>query len=189
MDQAQDGDLTGRLLVASPVLADPNFRRTVVLMLHHDDDGALGVVLNRPLEVRVEVALPGWDSLVTPPGTLFQGGPVGLDGALGLVTAPEGAELPEPVTRVVGPFGLVDLDADLTAVRGGFTGLRVFAGHSGWSAGQVEGEVAAGDWYVLDADPADAVTPHPEVLWRRVLRRQGGTLAIVSTFAEDPSLN
>lgn len=181
--------LDGRLLVASPTLGDERFARTVILLLHHDDDGAFGVVLNRPLPVRVEAVLPAWQEAVAPPGTLFQGGPVGLDGALGLVTIPEGAELHPGVSRMTGPFGVVDLDGDPTAGPLGVTGLRIFAGHSGWSAGQLEREVAAGDWYVLDADPADALTPQPDALWRRVLRRQGGTLAIVSTFPPDPSLN
>ncbi|WP_225753389.1 YqgE/AlgH family protein [Actinotalea sp. Marseille-Q4924] len=181
--------LDGRLLVASPALGDERFARTVVLLLHHDDDGAFGVVLNRPLPVPVESVLPTWQEAVAAPGTLFQGGPVGLDGALGLVTIPDGAELHAGVSRLAGPFGVVDLDADPGEGPLGVTGIRIFAGHSGWGAGQLEGEIAAGDWYVLDADPADAVTPQPDALWRRVLRRQGGALAIVSTFPEDPSLN
>jgi putative transcriptional regulator len=187
MSDAQD--LDGRLLVASPTLGDERFARTVVLLLHHGEDGAFGVVLNRPLPVRVEAVLPAWQQVVAAPGTLFQGGPVGLDGALGLVTIPEGGDLHPGVSRLAGPFGVVDLDADPAQGPLGVTGIRVFAGHSGWSAGQLEAEIAAGDWYVLDADPADAVTPQPDALWRRVLRRQGGTLAIVSTFPPDPSLN
>lgn len=179
---------TGKLLVAGPALADPNFRRTVVLVLRHDDEGALGVVLNRPLEVRVGEVLPAWAATVTPPAVLFQGGPVGLDGALGLVTLTPSADQTF-LDRLVGPFGLVDLERDPADGVPGVTGVRVFAGHSGWGEGQLEAEVAAGDWYVLDADQADATTPDPDALWRHVLRRQGGALAIVSTFPEDPSLN
>lgn len=180
--------LAGRLLVATPGLGDPNFRRTVVLLLRHDDDGALGVVLNRPVPVSTGDALPAWADAVTPPATLFQGGPVGLDGALGVVTlVPGGGGV--VVDRLAGPFGLVDLDADPADGLPGVTGVRVFVGYAGWSADQLEAEVAAGDWYVLDARPGDVTTPEPDLLWRRVLRRQGGTLAIVSTFPEDPSLN
>lgn len=180
--------LAGRLLVATPGLADPNFRRTVVLVLRHDDEGALGVVLNRPLPVPTGEALPSWHDAVTPPASLFQGGPVGLDGALGIATVVPSAE-DARVDRLAGPFGLVDLDADPADGLPGVTGVRVFVGYAGWSADQLEGEVAAGDWYVLDAQPGDVTTPEPELLWRRVLRRQGGTLAIVSTYPEDPSLN
>ena len=181
--------LAGELLVAAPSLLDPNFRRTVVLVLHHDDDGALGVVLNRPLPAEVGRVLPTWQPVVSHPPNLFQGGPVGLDEALGLAAMHPAAEGDLAVSRVVGQFGLLDLDVDPGAGIPGVTGLRVFAGHAGWGAGQLEQEVAGGDWYVLPADPDDAVTPVPATLWRRVLRRQGGALAIVSTFPEDPRLN
>ena len=180
--------LAGRLLVATPGLEDPNFRRTVVLVLRHDDDGALGVVLNRPLAVSTGEVLPAWESAVSPPETLFQGGPVGLDGALGVGRLTPSADGPI-VDRLVGPFGIVDLDADPDDGLPGITGVRVFVGHSGWEAGQLEGEIAVGGWYVLPAEPGDLVDPEPGTLWRRVLRRQGGALAIVSTFPEDPSLN
>ena len=181
-------ELGGRLLVATPGLLDPNFRRSVVLVLRHDDEGALGVVLNHPVPVPTGEALPAWRDVVTPPATLFQGGPVGLDGALGVVTLVPGTTS-DVVDHLVGPFGLVDLDADPGAGLPGVTGVRVFVGYAGWSAGQLEAEVSAGDWYVLHARPGDLTTPEPELLWRRVLRRQGGVLAIVSTFPEDPSLN
>ena len=178
----------GDLLVAVPDLSDPNFKRGVVLVLDHDEDGALGVVLNHPLDVPVGTVLPGWDDVVSQPARLFQGGPVGLDGALGVATLPAGVDPPPAVTRIAGAFGLVDLDSDPAAARG-LLGLRVFAGHAGWSAGQLDEEVAAGGWYVFPALPHDAWTPDPTGLWRTVMRRQGGSMAIISTFPEDPSLN
>ncbi|MBX9246502.1 YqgE/AlgH family protein [Actinotalea ferrariae] len=178
----------GDLLVAVPHLLDPNFKRAVVLLLHHDDEGALGVVLNRPLSVAVGSVLPAWEGVVSEPASLFQGGPVGLDGALGVATLPAAAEPPPSVTRVAGSFGLVDLDADPDDVRG-VLGLRVFAGHAGWGAGQLDEEVAAGDWFVFPALPSDAATQDPARLWRAVMRRQGGSMAIVSTFPDDPRLN
>lgn len=178
----------GRLLVATPLLLDPNFRRTVVLVLRHDDDGVLGVVLNRQLPVAVGEILPAWHDAVSHPAAVFQGGPVGLDGALGLVTLTPRAE-GLLVDRLVGPFGLVDLDAEPAEGLPGVEGVRVFVGHSGWSAGQLDEEIAASDWYVLPAEPTDATTPDPSTLWRRVLARQGGDLVIVSRFPEDPSLN
>lgn len=186
MVQAQS--LAGDLVVAAPQLGDPNFRRTVVLVLRHDDEGALGVVLNRPLPMATREAVPAWHDVVSEPATLFQGGPVGLEGALGLVTLTASARAPF-IDRLVGPFGLIDLKTEPSVGLPGVTGVRVFVGYAGWFAGQLEAEVAARDWYVVPAEVADAVTPEPEALWRRVLRRQGGELAIVSTYPEDPSLN
>jgi putative transcriptional regulator len=181
--------LTGRLLVATPTLVDPNFRRTVVLLLDHNDDGALGLVVNRPLEVDVAAVLPAWQPYTTDPGRLFQGGPVELDSALGLVAVPGDSAEPPGVRRLVGSLGLVDLDAPPEAVLRGVAGLRIFAGYSGWSDGQLEREIDEGAWYVVGSESGDAFTGSPQNLWRTVLRRQGGDLALVSTFPEDPALN
>lgn len=186
---AANGRLTGRLLVATPTLQDPNFRRTVVLMLEHGDDGGLGIVVNRPLEVDVSAVLPAWQAYTTRPGRLFQGGPVQLDSALGLVAVPGDGEEPDGVRRILGSLGLVDLDSRPEELVGGLAGLRIFAGYAGWSAGQLEGEIDEGAWYVVDLEPRDPFTDRPEGLWRQVLRRQLGDLALVSTFPDDPSLN
>lgn len=179
----------GRLLVSTPWLGDPNFRRTVVLMLDHHEDGAFGVVLNRPTGVDVDAVLPGWQACAAAPGGLFEGGPVGLDAAIGVAVLPPDSVAVPGVDPVVGRFGIVDLDADPAEVAAGVVGARIFAGHSGWGAGQLEHELDEGGWYVVDAVPDDLVTPEPEQLWRRVLRRQGGDLAIVSLYPEDPRLN
>jgi putative transcriptional regulator len=181
--------LTGRLLVATPRLTDPNFRRAVVLMLDHGDDGALGIVVNRPLEVDVAAVLPGWQPYATAPGRLFQGGPVALDSALGVVAVPGDDVEPMGVRRIIGSLGLVDLDTPPQVVVGGVAGLRIFAGYAGWSGGQLEEEIRDGAWYVIEAEPRDPFTDSPQVLWRDVLRRQRGELALVSTYPEDPSLN
>jgi len=181
--------LTGRLLVATPRLNDPNFRRTVVLLLDHGADGALGIVVNRPLEVDVAAVLPIWQPYATAPGRLFQGGPVQLDSALGVVAVPGGNAGPTGVRRIIGSLGLVDLDTPPQVVAGGVAGLRIFAGYSGWTSGQLEAEIAAGAWYVVDAEARDPFSDAPELLWRQVLRRQRGELALVSTYPEDPVLN
>ena len=181
--------LVGRLLVATPVLDDPNFRRTVVLVLDHNDEGALGIVVNRPLEVDVSAVLPVWQPYATAPGLLFQGGPVALDSALGVVAVPGDDEEPVGVKRIIGSLGLVDLDIPPEIIAGGVAGLRIFAGYAGWGAGQLEGEIAEGAWYVVDAEARDAFSDAPQQLWRQVLRRQRGDLAFVSTFPDDPSLN
>ncbi|WP_444663887.1 YqgE/AlgH family protein [Cellulomonas sp. CW35] len=259
--------LSGRLLVAAPQLLDPNFHRTVVLLLDHNDEGAFGVVLNRLLPVEVDAVLPGWQDVVSRPDGLFQGGPVGLDGAIGVAVAapaPPGRDLrddpagsrdelldglrgggldgpgslgrpgspddrgepgdtrgwggtgdagdvlgasgagrdglsgqaasgpgsDEPVVdRLTGVYGLVDLDADPTSVVGRFSGLRIFAGHSGWGLGQLEEEIAEGAWFVVPSEPSDVFTDDPETLWSRVLQRQGGDLAMLAHYPPDVRLN
>src|SRR3954454_24133567 len=168
--------LTGRLLVATPRLDDPNFRRTVVLMLDHGEEGALGIVVNRPLEVDVEAVLPAWQPYATLPGRLFQGGPVALDSALGVVAVPGDDAEPMGVRRIIGSLGLVDLDTPPQVVAGGVAGLRIFAGYAGWSGGQLEGEISEGAWYVVDSEPRDHFSDAPHRLWREVLRRQRGEL-------------
>ena len=121
--------LTGRLLVATPALGDSNFERSVVLVLDHDEDGALGIVINRPTPVDVAEVLPVWQPLATEPGVLFQGGPVALDSALGLALVPgEGEDEPLGWRRVVGRLGLVDLDVPPEVLAAEVTRLRIFAG-------------------------------------------------------------
>ncbi len=180
---------TGRLLVATPSVEGDIFSRAVILMLHHDEGGAQGVVLNKPLAAPVDSVLPGWQRVVTAPPVLFQGGPVSTSSALGLVTVPGDEPEPLGVQRLFGSIGLVDLDVPTPVVAAELAGMRVFAGYSGWSGGQLEMEIRRGDWYVVDAEVRDAFTPHPEGLWREVLRRQRDSLAFVANFPDDPSMN
>lgn len=184
----------GRLLVASPALDDPNFRRTVVLVVEHDTEhGTLGVVLNRATEVPVSRVLEPWADLVTGPSVVFQGGPVALDSALALASVP-GDDEPLGWRRLddepaVSHLGLVNLDAPPEILAAEVGELRVFAGYAGWASGQLEGEIGKGAWYVVPSEPGDAFADDPEGLWRAVLRRQGGDLAFVATFPDDPTLN
>lgn len=180
--------LTGRLLVATPALADPNFDRAVVLLLDHDEEGSLGVVLNRPTPVGVGDILETWAGLAGEPGVVFQGGPVSLDSALGIAVIP-GDEGPLGWRRVHGAIGLVDLEAPPELVASSLGSLRIFAGYAGWGPGQLEGELNEGAWYVVESEPGDVSSPRPEALWRSVLRRQRNELAMVATYPDDPSLN
>lgn len=183
---------TGRLLVAAPMLADPNFRRTVVLVLDHDDDGALGVVLNRPTGVPVSSILASWSGLTSDPGVVFRGGPVSTDSALGLATMRVADDEPLGFRRLYTlhvPVGLVDLDAPPEVLEPDMSGLRIFAGYAGWSPGQLEAEIDEGAWYVVDALPADLFSVAPDRLWGAVLRRQSDRLAFVATYPDDPTLN
>ncbi|MEV8291270.1 YqgE/AlgH family protein [Streptomyces niveus] len=180
--------LTGWLLVATPALADPNFDRAVVLLLDHDEEGSLGVVLNRPTPVDVGDILESWGGLAGDPGVVFQGGPVSLDSALGLAVIP-GDEGPLGWRRVHGAIGLVDLETPPELLARALGSLRIFAGYAGWGPGQLENELTEGAWYVVESEPGDVSSPRPERLWRAVLRRQRSELAMVATYPDDPSLN
>ncbi|MEV0849552.1 YqgE/AlgH family protein [Streptomyces sp. NPDC049954] len=184
--------LTGRLLVATPALADPNFDRAVVLLLDHDAEGSLGVVLNRPTPVGVGDILEGWGELAGAPGVVFQGGPVSLDSALGVAVVPgegTGRSLPLGWRRVHGAIGLVDLETPPELLAAALGSLRIFAGYAGWGPGQLENELGNGAWYVVDSEPGDVSAPDPGRLWRSVLRRQRSELAMIATYPDDPSLN
>ncbi|MEV5577010.1 YqgE/AlgH family protein [Streptomyces parvus] len=180
--------LTGRLLVAAPALTDPNFDRAVVLLLDHDEEGSLGVVLNRPTPVGVGDILASWASLTGEPDVVFQGGPVSLDSALGVAVIP-GDEGPLGWRRVHGAIGLVDLETPPELLGPALGSLRIFAGYAGWGPGQLEGELTEGAWYVVESEPGDVSSPRPEQLWRAVLRRQRSELAMIATYPDDPSLN
>jgi putative transcriptional regulator len=180
--------VAGHLLVATPLLGDPSFDRTVVLMLEHADSGALGVVLNRPSGLAVAEILPTWHDVVGPPDVVFHGGPVGTDSALGLVQLAS-ASVPLGVRLVRDGLGLIDLDAPVEVVAPGVRSMRVFAGHAGWSEGQLDAEIGEGAWFVVDAEDGDAFSGEPEGMWREVLRRQGHPLALVASFPRDPALN
>ncbi len=181
----------GRLLVATPGLLDPNFARSVVFMLDHGDEGAFGLVLNRPTDVDVAGVLPVWDGRASDPAVVFVGGPVQNEVALGLARVRPGAHDDDVggVTRFGGDLALVDLGRGPDDVAGRLEALRFFSGYSGWGPGQLEEEYAAGGWIVVDALAGDAFCDDPDELWGVVLRRQGGELAFLATFPPDPSMN
>jgi putative transcriptional regulator len=182
----------GSLLVALPVLTDPNFAGSVIYVLDHSDTGTLGVVLGRPSEVRIHDVLPGWSDLAVEPGVFHVGGPCETDTALCLATraVPGPAPADSGLRLVAERVHLVDLDADPDELVGDLTGLRVFAGYAGWSTGQLATEIAEGAWACVAGSPDDVLTPDsgPE-LWRSVLRRQTGRLGVLSTAPADPSAN
>jgi putative transcriptional regulator len=184
--------LRGRLLVATPAIDVGPFRRSVVLVLDHDEDGALGVILNHPLEADVEDVLPDWAAVVDAPDCLFEGGPVATDAALAVgVRASSGPGVdapPEGWRPMTGRVGLVDLDGPLPR-EGALRGLRVFAGYAGWGPGQLESEREEGSWLVVEARDDDLLSPVPERLWREVLLRQGDDVRFWATFPEEPAHN
>ncbi|MGH9047009.1 MAG: YqgE/AlgH family protein [Acidimicrobiales bacterium] len=190
----RDVTRAGRLLVATPLLTDPNFQRAVVLVVEHEpSEGTLGVVLNRPTEVSVGQVLEPWTALATGPSVVFTGGPVAPTSALALARVTANGDPLGWRALNGGPemsrIGLVDLEAPPQVLAGEIASLRVFAGYSGWGSGQLEAEIDEGAWYVLPGEPADPFMADPQRLWQEVLRRQGGELALVATFPDDPRLN
>jgi putative transcriptional regulator len=177
----------GRLLVANPLLPDPNFDRTVVLILAYNDEGALGLVLNRPSQTDLGTPLPKWLKLAADPAVVFVGGPVQHQAVICLARAP--GDAPGGWKAVTAEVGTMDLDADPDGIGPGISSVRVFAGYAGWGSGQLEGEIEAGAWWVVDAQPEDPFSEEPDLLWKRVLRRQRGVLALVSAYPDDPVMN
>ncbi|GAB3495818.1 YqgE/AlgH family protein [Flexivirga sp.] len=187
-------DLTGRLLVAVPreeseSAEDDVFNRSVVLVLHHDGDGAHGLILNRPLVAGVDSVLPGWQEHVSTPDCIFQGGPVSLDTALALAVAERTEDESLGIRKLFGDLCLVDLDAPPPIVAPVVGSLRIYAGYAGWAEGQLEGEIEDGMWFVVDAQTGDAFSGDPGQLWSRVLRRQRSAMSFAATFPTDPDLN
>ncbi len=176
----------GQLLIAGPALQDPNFWRTVVLVVDHSDDGALGLVLNRPSESRVGEAVPQLTSLADPQDEVLVGGPVGQSAVIVL------ADFEDPEEAALIAFDTVGVlagGAPTDQLGAGVRRARVFAGHSGWGPGQLDGELERGDWILEPARYSDAFTEAPTELWRSVLERKGGSYALVARMPLDPSLN
>ena len=180
---------SGMLLVATPALQDPNFVDTVVLLLDVTEEGALGVVLNRPSQVLVADVLEPWRDVVGEPEVLFRGGPVGTDGALAVARLRDAQDAPVGWRPVAGLIGMVDLDTPTELVDGSLSAMRVFAGYAGWGAGQLDGEVERQDWYVVTSEADDPFRDDPEGLRRDVMRRQPGMLAWHVNRPVDPDLN
>jgi len=179
----------GHLLVATAELGDPNFARTVVLMVDVDDEGAVGVVLNRPTGVRVGDVLESWRDGVVEPAVLFEGGPVRSEAALAVGLLRDPADVPVGFQAVHGRLGLLDLDTPRALVEGSLSGLRIFAGYAGWGAEQLADEIAEGSWHVVPALREDVFRASVDTLWSDVLRRQPGELAWQSTRPVDPRDN
>ena len=176
-------NLAGQLLVASPRLVDPNFARTVVVLLNHDDQGAMGLVINRPTEMSVADYLPEWvDRLASPP-VVFYGGPVEQSVAIGLRESHGAGEGATPIAGL----GMVNFQEDEEEQKEGR--VRVFAGYAGWGPGQLEEEIEEESWITLPAFARDVFSAAPDELWAEVLSRQGGQIALLASMPLDPELN
>lgn len=180
--------LRGRLLVASPSLIDPSFRRTVVLIGEHGDDGAMGVVLNRPSETAVAEAAAGLAPLVAAGEPVFVGGPVSPEAVVVLAEVDDESLAAELVLGDVG-FLRGDLDLEDSGLPLVVRRARVFAGYAGWTPGQLEAELESTDWMVEPASADDLFRPAADDLWADVVGRKGGAYRLVATMPFDPTLN
>jgi putative transcriptional regulator len=178
--------LSGQLLLASPALRDPNFRRTVVLIGAHSEDGAMGVVLNRPSRMTVGEAVPQLEPAVDEQATVYLGGPVQPDSIvmLGEFLDPSPAGL-----LVLGRIGFPAPEAGIEELAAATVRRRVYAGYTGWGEGQLDAELEQGDWIPHPAQPDDVFTESPEDLWGEVLARKGGSYALLARMPLDPSVN
>jgi putative transcriptional regulator len=180
--------LRGQLLIASPKIVDPNFRRVVVYMAEHTEDGAMGLVLNRPAETTIGEAVPDLEWLAGDGDAgVWVGGPVSTSSVIVL------AEFEDPASAALivdGDLGFVPAEIeDRDAFAAGVRRTRVFAGHSGWGPGQLEAELEEDSWIVEAARRTDVFTADPESLWSQVLRRKGREYVLLATMPMDPSLN
>lgn len=176
--------------MATPPLDDPNFDRSVVFMIEHGEDGAIGVVINRPLTDRLEEPLDRWQEYLSEPALLHDGGPVDHTALIGLArgrrTSSDSIDNAMPIGDDIWS---IDLAADPVIVMTHFDSLRVFRGYAGWSPGQLDTEIRAGAWIVIGGSDEDVFSDDPVGLWRRALARQGGRLAWLAEAPEDLDLN
>jgi putative transcriptional regulator len=179
--------LRGKLIIAAPTLVDPNFARTVVLIAEHTEDGAMGLVLNRPAETLVDEAVPDLAWLAGDDEHVWVGGPVAETAVIVLAEWDD----PELAGAVVeGDLGFVGADADgPDEIDGAIRRARVFAGHAGWGPGQLEDELAEEAWIVEAPLREEIFCEEPDALWSSVLRRMGSRYALLATMPPDPSLN
>jgi putative transcriptional regulator len=178
--------LKGRLLVATPALFDPNFRRAVVLVGEHGEEGAMGLVLNRPADVTVGEAVPALAAVAGGKSRVYVGGPVQPEAVLLLA---EFEDAGAAATMVVGDVGFASSDDDLEALATATRRARVFAGYSGWGPGQLEAEIEEESWLVEPAEGVDLFPGPGDDLFASVLRRKGGTYRVLALMPEDPSTN
>jgi putative transcriptional regulator len=179
--------LRGKLILAAPALKDPNFDRAVVLIAEHTDEGAMGLVLNRPSEASIAEAVPDLTWVTDPEEIVFVGGPVAPNGVIVLA---EWDDSSQAVVLVDDDLGFVPGDAeDTDALAAAVRRARVYAGHAGWGPGQLEEEIGEEAWIVEEPLREELFSDAPEGLWSAVLRRMGREFALLSTMPPDPSLN
>jgi putative transcriptional regulator len=180
------GFLEGHLLIASPSMSDPNFARTVVAIANHDEEGALGIVLNRPSDTEVVEAVPELDGVIDDDDVVYVGGPVQ---PASIVVLAEFEDPAEAAYLVVDAVGLVSDRTGLERLGTATARRRVYAGYTGWGPGQLEAELEREDWITEPALVEDVFAEDPSELWGSVLQRKGGQFRLLARMPVDPSVN
>ncbi len=178
--------LRGKLLVASPALVDPNFARTVIFITEHNEEGAMGIVLNRPAQASVSDVVPELANVADADAPVYVGGPVQPQA---LVVLAEFADPDAAAWIVVADVGFVSAETDIDELERAVRRGRVYAGYSGWGAGQLEAELEIDSWIVEPPLPAELFPDDPGALWHDVLERKGGQYTLIARMPENPSLN
>jgi putative transcriptional regulator len=177
----------GKLLVASRELGDPNFAETVVLLVHYDREGVVGLVVNRRTKVPVSRALEDVKGAKGRTDLMYVGGPVGRTGVLALVRSPTKVDEAEPV------FGDVYLVTKAAALEKTISAahpdtLRVYLGYAGWTPRQLEAELELGAWHIFSGDAAMVFAAHPESVWPRLIEKTEQQLAgLTPRYVHDSS--
>ncbi len=178
--------LRGQLLVAGPDLLDPNFRRSVILVGEHGEEGAMGVILNRPSPMSVAEAVPPLAELVAEWELVHVGGPVQPQA---IVVLGDFEDTSEAGALVLGSVGFLPGEIENASEIASLTRARVFAGYAGWAPNQLEEEIAESSWILAPAVPEDIFTDDPDHLWSAVLKRKGGAFAVLALMPPNPSSN
>ncbi len=176
----------GKLLLATPELLDSNFFRTVILVLEHTNEGAIGVVLNRQSDLYSVDVLPKWSHVEDPHPLLHWGGPVQEESLLALGLYERLIE--DDPNEGLGRIRVVDLNPELLDMTSMIT-ARLYSGYAGWSAGQLNAEISAGGWIVADLADTDPFCENPDQLWTIVLSRQKGILSKLAQYPDDLRMN
>jgi putative transcriptional regulator len=176
----------GQLLIAMPMLIDPNFRQTIVLLCEHGPDGSLGLVINRPTDVEVSTLVQDFPDLYNT-DKVYAGGPVGRNTMLVLCHGNEPSEERGILEDV---FLAKNLEMLKYPGHLGPEGrIRCYIGYAGWAPGQLEAEINAGAWHLMHGDSDLIFDANPATLWPEMMARIGGECAIYATMPPDPSLN
>ena len=182
---SMEDSLRGKLLIATPALIDPNFARTVVLITEHNEEGAMGIILNRPSEAAVESVVPELTD-VAGDEPVFVGGPVQPEA---IVVLAEFSDLSAAAWIVAADVGFASAEVELDSLGSSVRRGRVYAGYAGWGEGQLEAELETDSWFVEAPLPAELFPDEPDSLWSEVLARKGGQYALIARMPADPSLN